>query len=318
MTTRRTLAQVADRTMATPIKIWGFGVGGALAGLVQAGQVLDEPRYVDEVAARVSPSLTAAPDPADHLISIEALQALASVRPDVKVDDACERWMRAVLDAPQARPDGPRLHRPDLPSWSTTVWVDCMHTDGPGLAALGRTGEAVTYAAEYAAALQRDDGLFQHGYDVEIERGNGVAWGRGQAWALLGLVETLRLVDDGGLRLRLQRLAEALVRHEDNGRWHMIVDDPASPIENSVAAYVADGLGRAVALDFVDGGLGESVSRAFESTLAALDDGALTVSEATPVGDEANYVTRSVGVFPWGQAPVLHALADRTEKGEAL
>lgn len=313
MTTRRTLAQIADRTMATPIRVWGFGVGGALAGLVRVGELLDDSQYVDAVAELVAPSLTAAPDPTDHLISVEALHGLAAVRPDIKIDDACERWMRAVLDAPHARADGPRPHRPDLPSWSSTVWVDCMHTDGPGLAALGKTDAAVTYAAEYAAALQRDDGLFHHGYDVDSERGNGVAWGRGQAWALLGLVETLRVIDDDGLRLRLQRLAESIAAHEDDGRWHTIVDEPDSPIENSVAAYVGDGLGRAVSLGLVDEAFHAIVARASDTTLASLDDGGLTVSEATPVGGETNYVTRSVGVYPWGQAPVLHALADRIE-----
>ena len=78
------------------------------------------------------------------------------------------------------------MHRPDLERWHGVIWVDCMHTDGPGLALLGRVEEAVATTVEYASALQRDDGLFQHGYDVVSGRGNDVAWGRGQAWAMLG------------------------------------------------------------------------------------------------------------------------------------
>lgn len=316
MTTRLIASEVAERTRTLSVTVWGFGVGGALSALARAGDLLDKPQYVDDVIELVAPSLAAAPDPTDHLISVEALRVLASVRPGVKIDEACERWMRAVLDAKRPRPGGPRVHRPDLPRWSTTIWVDCMHTDGPGLAALGLHDDAVTAAQEYSAVLQRDDGLFHHGYDVDAERGNGVAWGRGQGWALLGLVDSLSMTHDDGLLRRLNRLAEALAWHEDDGRWHTFVDDPASPLEHSVAAYVANGLGRAIVRGLVDDAYSAIVRRASAATIEVLDRGGLTVSEATPVGDVANYTTRAVGVFPWGQAPVLHLLLDRLELEE--
>jgi unsaturated rhamnogalacturonyl hydrolase len=34
-------------------------------------------------------------------------------------------------------------------------------------------------------------------------------------------------------------------------------------------------------------------------------DGTLLVSSATPVGDRATYVERPLGVFPWGQGPLV-------------
>lgn len=305
---------VADRTAACPVTIWGFGIDGTLSGLVRASAALDDPVYADRVAALVGPALDGPPAPTDHLIPVPALLALREARPLTAVDAACERWAAAVLDAPEAWPDGPRVHRPDLEPWSSTIWVDCMHTDGPGLAALGRLPEAVEYAAAYAAVLQRDDGLFHHGYDVAARRGNGVAWGRGQAWALFGLVDTVRAAPDDALVARLARLVEALAEHEDGGRWHTVVDDPASPVEDSVAAYLAWGLRRAVRHGLVDAGYAAVAGRAFDATLAVLDDGALVVSEATPVGDRQNYVSRATGVYPWGQAPVLHALLDRIEE----
>lgn len=311
---RAAAEDVAERTLACPVTIWGFGVGGMLSGLVRAGLVLGRPAYVERVADLVGPSLAAAPAATDHLIAVEALQALRAARPDVVIDDACARWTDAVVTAGRRVPGGPRVHRPDLQRWSSTIWVDCMHTDGPGLAALGRPDDAVAYATEYAAVLQRDDGLFHHGFDVDTGRGNGVAWGRGQCWALLGLVDTLHAVADDQLHRRLQRLVEALVRHEDGGQWHTVVDDPAAPIENSVAAYVAYGLARAIRYGLVGDEYLPVVDRAFDATMHGLDDGGLEVSEATPVGDAANYVTRASAVYPWGQAPVLHAVLDRIEQ----
>lgn len=320
MTSRHDLAgvarAVADRTVRCPVTIWGFGIGGTLAGLLRASSVLGSPEYAGRVSELVEPALASVADPTDHLIPVEALLELRRLRPSARVDAACSRWVAAVLGAPAAWPGGPRVHRPDLEPWSSTLWVDCMHTDGPGLAALGRPAEAVSYVTEYATVLQRDDGLFHHGYDVAARRGNGVAWGRGQAWALFGLVDTLHAVDDdgGGLRARLDRLVSALAAAEDGGRWHTVVDDPASPVEHSVAAYLAWGLRRAVAYGLVDAGYAAVADRAFDATLSVLDGGALTVSEATPVGDHENYVSRATGVFPWGQAPVLHAVLDRIEE----
>lgn len=312
---------VAERTARCPVTIWGFGIGGTLTGLLRASAVTGQgsAAFADRVVELVGPALDAPPAPTDHLIPVEALLALRRARPDVPgalIDALCARWASAVLDAPRRRPGGPRLHRPDLAPWSSTIWVDCMHTDGPGLAALGRLDEAVAYTREYAAVLQRDDGLFHHGYDVDTERGNGVAWGRGQAWALFGLVDTLHVAADAELSARLARLVEALARHEDGGRWHTVVDDPSSPLENSVAADGAWGVGRAVRLGLVDGEFAAMAARAFDTTIAAIDeDGGLEVSEATPVGDRHNYVSRATGIYPWGQAPVLHALLGRLDGG---
>ena len=305
---------MAERTLRCPVTIWGFGVGGALSALVRAGRRLGHDKYVDAVATLVKPALMAPRDPTDHLISVEALLALAEVRPGWDAGGACSRWVTAVLDAHRPTPGGPRVHRPDLPAWASTIWVDCMHTDGPGLAALGRRDEAVTCASEYAAVLQRDDGLFHHGYDASAERGNGVAWGRGQGWALLGLVETLRLVDDAALRRRLERLVEAMGAYEESGRWRTVVDDPDTPVENSVAAYVAQGVTRAVRYGLVDATHAPMAARAYAVTVGAVVDGGLRVSEATAVGDKENYRSRALGVFPWGQAPALHAMLDRLDQ----
>ena len=309
---------VADVTARCEPVIWGFGVGGTLSGLIRTGRLRRRPELVQRVVDLVSPSLTAAPGPTDHLIAVEALRALAEVRPDLYVTAAYARWLDAVRRSARPVPDQPPVHRSDLAAWRNTIWVDCMHTDGPGLAVLGYPDEAVRYATEYAAALQLHNGLFQHGYDVETRRGNGVTWGRGQAWALLGLVDTLRHIPDDGLASRLTRLVEALAGHEDDGRWHTVVDDPAAPIESSVSAYLAFGIPGAIELGLVDADFQGMADRAFGATLRHLYGGGLPVSEATPVGTAAEYHDRALGIFPWGQAPVLHALLDRWKgKGES-
>ena len=310
------LTLVAVAAADSPMAVWGFGVGGCLTGMVRAGNALHRPDLIAGVRRRVEPALLREPDPTDHLISVETLLVLPAAEMGPRIEESCHRWAQTVLAATRPVPGRPRVHRPDYPPWQDTVWVDCMHTDGPGLAALGYLNEAVAYAEEYADSLQRADGLFHHGYDVGTGRGNDVAWGRGQAWALLGLVGTLEIMDDDGLQRRLDRLLQAMALHENAGRWRTVVDDAAAPVENSVAAYVAWAVPRAVNRGLVDHAYAAMAERAWQATLCALEGGALPCSAATPVGTVDAYHRQPTGVFPWGQAPVLHALIDRLEAQE--
>ena len=304
------LGEVLDASASLPTTIWGFGVGGFLRALVRAGQLLDRPDLVAEVRRRVAPAALQAADPADHLIPVQVLLALDDVEPLAGAMQTCRRWAETVSRAPRVVAGQPRVHRPDLERWHGTIWVDCMHTDGPGLALLGRVEDAVAATVEYASALQRDDGLFQHGFDVLSARGNDVAWGRGQAWAMLGLVGTLHHAAVPELRDRLDAQVVALSRYEDNGRWHTVVDDPSSPLENSVSAYLAWLIPRAVASGLVDPAVQGLAGRARTATLEALDNGRLAVSEATPIAASGAYRDLPSGVHPWGQAPVLDLLLD--------
>jgi rhamnogalacturonyl hydrolase YesR len=304
------LEEVIDASASLPTSIWGFGVGGFLHALVRAGRLLDRPALVAEVRRRVAPAMARAAQPDDHLIPVELLLALDEVEPLPGVQETCRRWADTVSQAPRVVPRRPRVHRPDLERWHGVIWVDCMHTDGPGLTRLGWVEEGVATTVEYASALQRDDGLFQHGYDVIRGRGNDVAWGRGQAWAMLGLVGTLRHAAVPELRDRLDAQLTAVSRYEDDGRWHTVVDDPASPFENSVSAYMAWLVPQAVAAGLADDAAHDLAGRARTATLAALDQGRLAVSDATPVAAPQGYRDRPTGVHPWGQAPVLALLLE--------
>jgi rhamnogalacturonyl hydrolase YesR len=303
------LSLVASRTAACDIRIWGFGVGPALLGLLRAGDALDEPTLIDHVDALVTPSLGAAPDPTDHLISIETLVALRRLRPARDIDDAASRFRRAIVDAARPVSGRPPVHRPDLPALSRTVWVDCMHTDGPGLFDLGLTAEAAAATETAADALQDDTGLFSHSYDVATGEVNGVHWGRGQGWALHGLVHT---APDDRLSARLDRLLAALAQTEDDGRWRTIVDDPGAPHEASVSAIVASGILLGISAGRVGTQYLPLADRALHAAVELLDaDGGLPVSEATPAGAPGIYLTRATDVYPWGQGPLLLALTER-------
>lgn len=290
------LAAVAERTAPLPYRVWGFGEGPALLGLLAAGELLGRPELVARVDELVTPAPTGAPD--EHLVNVEVLLRLRELRDGPPVAPAVASWARCVR---------PAVHRPDLVALDRLVWVDCMHTDGPGLA-LAEPDAAAPIMRRYVAALQDSSGLFSHGYDVVAGRANGVHWGRGQGWALTGLVGTLARTPDPGLAGSLDRLLHALERHERQGRWRTIVDDDG-PVELSTSALVAAGVLAGLRSGVVDGRWAGLAERALAAAVAATVDGGLPVSEATPVGAPVTYRTRKTGIFPWGQGPLLLALA---------
>lgn len=319
-------ALIARLTLATtryPFKVWGFGESIAMEALLAAGgrgaafaaDLIE--RWADDAPALAGDPL-AHVAPGVPLLQMTKRNSTPSLR-----RRAAE--LAAVLDRLHTGAYGARIHRPDLRGWEHEVWVDCMHLDGPFLARYASvTGEpawadlAATLLLSHAAVLQDDtSGLFSHGFDDLVGLANGVHWGRGQGWALLGLVDTLRALPAGHaaameIRQRLARLLDALAASEDScgGAWRTVVDEPRTPLEPSVAAYVALGVGRAVRAGLAPGHYRALASRAWTMTLAALQtDGTLTgVSEATPVGpDWTHYQARRTGVFPWGQGPALLA-----------
>jgi len=301
------LARVAERATEYPYRVWGFGEGHALLGLLAAADLLGRGELAETVRRHVAPSLAAPANPEDHLIAVDVLLRLRQVYPDLDIRPAARRFVASVEGAARPVAGQPAVHRPDLAGLGRLIWVDCMHTDGPGLAALRRP--AADLIEESAAVLQDASGLFHHGYDVYARRPNGVHWGRGQGWALWGLVGTLAHEDDTRLRRRLDGLVDALGEHETEGRWRTIVDDPEAPVEASVSALVAAGLLAGLHAGVVRPDAASLAERALAAACADAEDGALAVSEATPVGTAVTYLTRRIGVFPWGQGPLLVALA---------
>lgn len=228
------------------------------------------------------------------------------------------------------------------------VFVDCLHFDPPFFAALAAaTGDlvfadaALTQAGGYLTALGRRDGLFDHFILQGIDGRFGRGWGRGQGWALLGMLDVVEqltplagvLTDDQNAALtRVAAAAAALVTammrwQRPDGHWSIVITDPTSGDESSTAAFMAAGFHRALRLQVVTGrDVERAAAAAYAAMWSAVDDaGSLTVVSAAvnACTDNSHYAHVPTGFrVPWGQGPVLLAAAARagwlaTAEGQA-
>lgn len=318
---------MSDFLRRYPYKVWGFGEAIGLRALrLQGG---DDAAFVHDLvhgwcARGVKLRHT------DHVAPGTVILDLHTETGDPVFIDAALRLGELHLSFGEV--DGIPIHRPELEGLSALIWVDCLALDTPFLAGLARTTGDAAWAElglrgwrAYDSVL-RDfgDGLYRHGYDTATRRRSDCAWGRGNGWAMHGLVDTLeRLSNDhparNELREALAGQAAAVLRLQDEGGlWHTILDDPSSPPENSTAAFFLSGLLKARRLGLwapADEAVFKlAVERAAQAMRLAYAAGpGLMVSYATPVGARETYVNAPLGCFPWGEGPRVLAEAELAE-----
>jgi rhamnogalacturonyl hydrolase YesR len=148
----------------------------------------------------------------------------------------------------------------------------------------------------------RADGLYRHSPLTDA------AWGRGNAFALLGMVLALSEFPEdhperayilGAVRRHLQKLVSL---QDADGMWHEILDEPGSYAETSATAMIATSMLRAVRKGWIDAAEYQPrVDRAWKAVLArtASDGSLLDVCESTnkqPSRDA--YLTRAALAGP--------------------
>jgi len=238
------------------------------------------------------------------------------------------------------------------------IYVDCLHFDPPFYAALGLLEEhdvresgardgveargagegadpgggdwgrrAVEEAVGYAQLLQDPaTGRFAHFWLERTGRTYGLGWGRGQGWALLGLLDVLDLVPATTVgRTEVERSARRLLEamlltQRPDGSWHAVIGEPDSGDETSTGAFMAAAFVRAARLGLAERSmLLPAAERAWAAVLEALDeDGLLSgVSAAVYASTQPghyHHVPRGSDV-PWGQGALLVAALERA-RGE--
>jgi unsaturated rhamnogalacturonyl hydrolase len=317
--TTQLIRSISHHTMQYPFKVWRFGEGIALEALAEASDVIDEPTYWQFVYNLFEGWVVRPLQEADHSAPGMLLLSAYERTGDVRYLACARQLADYMLTLPTH--NGAALHRPQHPDYHDCLYVDCMEVDGPFLCKLAAvTDDSALYdvgAAQvlaYARLLQDEQsGLFYHQFNQSTASVNGAFWGRGNGWALLGLLKTLMLLPTthhsySEIRQSFERLADALIGLQANsGGWHTVLDQPTSYEEASLPAMFGYGLLKGAKLRLLESSVEATVTRAWDATHAHIRDGKLTgVSVATPPGNASHYAQIAVGEgFPWGQGPLL-------------
>lgn len=129
---------------------------------------------------------------------------------------------------------------------SDSVFMVC-----PLLARAGMFDRAVQHFEKMEALCRRPDGLYRHSPMADV------AWGRGNAFPLLGLALALTHwppAHPGFARLRTaySDLADHLAPHQQkDGMWRQVIDEPDAWPEYSCTAMIAAALARGVSKGWI-------------------------------------------------------------------
>ena len=191
-------------------------------------------------------------------------------------------------------------------------WTDDMFMATSVLARVGgrsgdeRYGRVVgRLLTSYAEKLQRPDGLFIHAVEGPH------AWGRGNGFAMLGMVEALthlpeRWPERAQVLEIYRRHMRAMVRHQsDDGSWRQVVDEPTSYQELTVTAMTVASMARGVRLGWLDRAeFMPVIERGWEAVSAR-------VSEDGTVRDVCSGTGAMPGKEYYLQRPVVNGADDR-------
>jgi unsaturated rhamnogalacturonyl hydrolase len=332
-----------------PFAVWHYGDSIGFEGLLAASDVLGDARYEGFVHGAVKAWIPRARPyrELDNTAPGYAMCLLYERTGDEAVLEAClelaefltaRRTLEGVYvafeRAPLRVPYGDAALPPDelalIDDPGAGVFVDCLHFDAPFLVKLGRIANderlvdaGAGQALALTAVLQQPDGLFAHFFLERTRRTYGHGWGRGQGWALLGLLDVLEHLPEGhpekgALHAALVRLVDALVRtQEPDGHWPTPIFDRASFHETTTASFAAAGLARGVALGLLDGSVSAVAERAWQASLASISDDGSTAGVSAALWActaPSHYAAAPVGFqVPWGAGPFLVAARAQLE-----
>jgi unsaturated rhamnogalacturonyl hydrolase len=349
---KRLAASAADRLLEHNWRVWFWGDSIGVEGLLDATELTGDGRYLGYVhgllkgwiarerrrsefdytapgvallrtyeLTRDGALLEAARRHADYLASFRRTEAGAYLR-----------YENAAIELPPQLPPEHAEYGDGMPvgpaeNGGPCLFVDCVHFDAPFFAKLYEvTGEECYRELALANILPQIEllwdpaaGLFHHFWIERTRSRNGVLWGRGNGWGLLGVVLTLEHIgpwDAGAGQLRsvlstaVSRLAEL---QDPSGAWRTVLTDPESYIESSTAAFFADVIARGMRLGLLpESDYCKVLDRAMRYVLTHVDSRGVLEDvsfETFPSTRLQHYRAMPRGaVVPWGQGPLLGCL----------
>lgn len=323
------LARAAGRTHRFDFGVWFWGDAIAFDGLLDASELLNDSRHEAFCARFMEAWQERGFSWTDYLApGLAAYRIVNSGRP--RLQPVLRRLLDLYLLTTPRGDTGLHYFRPDLPQYRTTVLIDSLYHVPPFIAACGRHfGENGLYAEaldiwnSHARALAvPGKPLLHHNYDRGTGRMRGYGWGRGNGWALLGLIDLIEFLPAHLASEPISdfhSLSSEIVRLQDqSGFWRTLLHDRESYLETSTAAFYGAAFSKAMRLGVLPSSYRGSVEAAWKALTSRIDDegGAFGTSAVTWAAnllaeDSALYRAAPTEVNVWGQGAALRFAAER-------
>jgi unsaturated rhamnogalacturonyl hydrolase len=299
------LDKVGQTLLSLPYKNWNFGDSVGFEGIIETGKLLNQPTY-EAFAYGWMRSWASRPEPFRRLDCTAPGYAMVEI--------ATKHHDKAILDSLSLLAGG--------------SCVDCMHFDPPFFTALGKeignrelVDIGVDQAINYINELQTENGIFDHFFLTGVPGAWAPGWGRGQGWALLGMLDVLKSIDSDhpGRAVILEstrKLITSMIELQRlDGRWWCVVHSEVSGEEGSTAAFMATGFARAIKLGIVDAS--ETLPAMRNALAGAIDDtdsngqlkNVTAAVYASTRQSHYEFTPRGFSV-PWGQGPLALAICE--------
>ena len=161
------------------------------------------------------------------------------------------------------------------------LWIDGLYMVPPFLAVMGCMDEAAEQIRGYIRHLyDKKAGLFFHIVDTADGRYvRDKHWATGNGWALMGLARVTEAAEESGrpdIRKEtagfLNRLLEAMIRLQCvDGRFHDILDDPASFVDGTSSLMMAATVFRGILHGYVSKSFFDAAETAYRTVSQKAD-----------------------------------------------
>ena len=170
----------------------------------------------------------------------------------------------------------------------------------------------------YAGRLQRQDGIFVHFTDGRV------AWGRGNGFAALGLMEALTSLPSAHpsrarvLEIFRRQMIGMKGMQAPDGMWRQVVDEPGAYREESVTAMTLTAMARGVRLGWLDQTYRPVIDRAWRALAAHItEDGRIVdICTGTGSGPTLRYYLDRAAIHDFDDRGGAMALLAATEMHE--
>ena len=329
---REILESVARRTQRFDFSVWFWGDAIAFDGLLDAAELLPNEAHARFCCSFYERWQRTGAAWTDYLVPGLSLIRLVQRHGKVALESLARRLLDHYRVTTPRGTTGLHYFRPDLPQFRTTLLIDSLYHVPPFIAACGGLlddkslhQEALAMWIDHAAVLGvPGKPLLYHNYEHGTGRRRGYGWGRGNGWALFGLLDLIEVLPDqcAERKVAVERFRElaaaVLPLQDDSGFWRTLLDDRESYLETSTAGFFGAIFTKGRRLGLLPAEYGASAERAWQAMLSRIDSegGAFGTSAVTwaanaPSEDLALYKAAQTEVNVWGQGAALRLAAER-------